>query len=328
MSEVILEWTPADALHLQRALRMTNEAFAERLGAAVRTVAKWHANAEMTLKLEMQQALDVLLEQSPDAAQERFWAWRERAVESRDADIGEWRSRLAQAQHLHGPLAWLRAYAEDDATLEETVAAHAARLRADQVPQRGHVDDADPGRTGVEHLQQFYREGVGRHAFLEVVLDGRPLSTSMLTTSQWLGARAELADDDGRFGYDPTPPPILRPEVGSVAAATRRLGEILAHETRFIDGELYRLTRVDVGPAGIEADFAIGSFAQYALTWDLLETELVHAGPDDDLPLREQLLPDIRSILTPASRLCMGGVLALTAFARPATKRRRRTTRC
>ncbi len=61
MSAVVAEWRPPDACRLQLALRMTNESFAERLGAAPRTVAKWHANPSMRLTLEMQQALDTML---------------------------------------------------------------------------------------------------------------------------------------------------------------------------------------------------------------------------------------------------------------------------
>ena len=51
MTVVVTEWRAAEAVMLQQALRMTNEAFAERLGAATRTVAKWRStNATVNLR--------------------------------------------------------------------------------------------------------------------------------------------------------------------------------------------------------------------------------------------------------------------------------------
>lgn len=44
--DVVDVWTGERASALQRALRLTNESFAERLGTAVRTVAKWNASPE------------------------------------------------------------------------------------------------------------------------------------------------------------------------------------------------------------------------------------------------------------------------------------------
>ena len=60
---------------------------------------------------------------------------------------------------------------------------------------------------------------------------------------------------------------------------------------------------------------------------DLLEGELIDAISDkradlvDALPLRARYLPDTRSILDLDRRLCAGGVLALSAIARPASIR-------
>ena len=47
MTVVVTEWRAAEAVMLQQALRMTNEAFAERLGAATRTVAKWRSKPQI-----------------------------------------------------------------------------------------------------------------------------------------------------------------------------------------------------------------------------------------------------------------------------------------
>lgn len=51
---------------------MTNEAFANRLGVAVRTVAGWHADPGVIPRPEMQQALDTTYEKAGEAVQRRF----------------------------------------------------------------------------------------------------------------------------------------------------------------------------------------------------------------------------------------------------------------
>ncbi|MDG9706268.1 hypothetical protein [Streptomyces sp. DH37] len=70
--ELVLQWTGRHAAALQRALRDTNESFAERLGVAVRTVAAWNADPGIVPRSEMQAALDTALEQAPEAARKRF----------------------------------------------------------------------------------------------------------------------------------------------------------------------------------------------------------------------------------------------------------------
>jgi len=57
---------------LQAALRMTNEAFAERLGIAPRTVAGWRANPDAVLRAETQQLLDEAYESVSSAVRKRF----------------------------------------------------------------------------------------------------------------------------------------------------------------------------------------------------------------------------------------------------------------
>jgi DNA-binding transcriptional regulator YiaG len=71
---VIERWTGRHARALQVALRMTNEAFAEHLGVAVRTVAKWRERPEMVPTLHLQDVLDTALDRSSDPAKSRFVA--------------------------------------------------------------------------------------------------------------------------------------------------------------------------------------------------------------------------------------------------------------
>lgn len=53
-------------------MRATNEAFADRLGVAVRTVAGWHAQPEVVPRAEIQAALDTALERAGEAVRQRF----------------------------------------------------------------------------------------------------------------------------------------------------------------------------------------------------------------------------------------------------------------
>ena len=69
---VVDRWTGRQASALQTALRLTNEAFAYRLGVAVRTVAKWNAIPHLVPILELQRVLDTALSQAPADAQHRF----------------------------------------------------------------------------------------------------------------------------------------------------------------------------------------------------------------------------------------------------------------
>lgn len=70
--DVVVTWTGRQAVALQRAMRLTNEAFAEHLGVAVRTVASWHNRAELVPRAEMQQVLDTALDRASRDVRDRF----------------------------------------------------------------------------------------------------------------------------------------------------------------------------------------------------------------------------------------------------------------
>lgn len=70
--EFISDWTGRAACALQAALRMSNDAFADHLGVAVRTVAAWHSKPDVTPRSEMQDALDTALERASDRVKARF----------------------------------------------------------------------------------------------------------------------------------------------------------------------------------------------------------------------------------------------------------------
>ncbi|TCM35109.1 XRE family transcriptional regulator [Kribbella sp. VKM Ac-2568] len=70
--DVVDIWTGRRASALRASLRMSNEAFANRLGAGVRTGANWEAKPDVVLSPAMQEILDTALADAGDAVQRRF----------------------------------------------------------------------------------------------------------------------------------------------------------------------------------------------------------------------------------------------------------------
>lgn len=70
--DVVEVWNGHLACALQAALRLTNEAFAERLGIAPRTVAAWHSKPDVVPLGEAQQLLDEVYEAASQTVRKRF----------------------------------------------------------------------------------------------------------------------------------------------------------------------------------------------------------------------------------------------------------------
>ena len=70
--DVVATWTGRQARALRSAWRLTIEEFAEKLGVATRTVAKWEADPSFVPALAMQQVLDAALEQVPAPVRARL----------------------------------------------------------------------------------------------------------------------------------------------------------------------------------------------------------------------------------------------------------------
>ncbi|MEU7032699.1 NUDIX hydrolase [Streptomyces sp. NPDC046237] len=68
----VVTWTGRTACALQRALRMTNEQFAEHLDVGVRTVASWHSSPDLVPKNDTQQLLDTAYERAAPLVLRRF----------------------------------------------------------------------------------------------------------------------------------------------------------------------------------------------------------------------------------------------------------------
>lgn len=69
----VVQWTGQEARALRRALRLSVRAFADHLGVAVRTVAKWEAAGAATCpRPDSQAILDTALQRADDEARARF----------------------------------------------------------------------------------------------------------------------------------------------------------------------------------------------------------------------------------------------------------------
>ncbi len=105
--------------------------------------------------------------------------------------------------------------------------------------------------------------------------------------------------------------------------ALNRLADATANGVRITNAPIYRLLNFDTTGGALSGTVGLTPFVRYALTLDLLETELtgaLAAGIDcrpGTLPLRDRYLPDLRSVFDLSNRLCVGGALALCAIARP-----------
>jgi transcriptional regulator with XRE-family HTH domain len=173
-----------------------------------------------------------------------------------------------------------------------------------------YYHDPSPDELGAT----FYRARVG----------DAPLALSILVRPDWLGAAVSLGTSQERFrlavpGAGDT---IRLPEGPALEAALHRLAAAETSATVMVNNPLYRLQDVALTRHQLQATVALAEFADYALTMDLLETELVDAltrdrGGSGAMPLRDIYLPTVASALTVSDRLCVGGPVALLAAARP-----------
>jgi transcriptional regulator with XRE-family HTH domain len=209
----------------------------------------------------------------------------------------------------------------------------AARRPADRYAQahrRGQVTREQLARALATYYQDPSPPELGA-SFYGARVGGLPLALSILVRPDWLGAAVRLGTDQERFQLAA---PDMRDAVGlpegpALEAALRRLAAAEASATVMINNPLYRLQGLALARQRLEATVTLTEFADYALTMDLLETELVDALATVDrgdgegrggLPLREVYLPTVASALAFNDRLCVGGPVALLAAARPGTR--------
>src|SRR5256886_9496359 len=329
--QVVTVWTGRHAMALRTALRLTNEAFAQTLGTATRTVAKWNAQPDLVPVSELQRALDTVLQRASDEAKARF------TFLVGDDDVGGGAAstsaelRLADDPAVGQVLAWLDERAgwppgEARRYVAQLLTNVDRRQLQDRANRRSRV-----GRSAIASaLAGYYHRRVPGYDAYRANCAGDQISTSIITRPDWLDVRlplgrgrdrleVEWASSEVADGLDDT----------SARAAAVRLAEALATGTRIVNTPLYRLLKIKLSSSGLVGSVAITEFITYALTLDLLENELIDALAErkparpGSLTLRDRYLPTLSSVVNVGQRLCAGGALALFAAARPAGGRRR-----
>lgn len=329
-------WTGSVACALQAALRLSNEAFAERLGIAVRTVASWHQKPNLRPQPEMQQLLDTALEQASSSVRERFAALASdsaetdhaRSDEEPDEAVTEAEQRLSSDTNIVAALDWLDQQTRwEPGTARRKTATKLVRLDAQSLQDRGKKRGRVNQRDIAHALSEYYGDRTGSHGLYGATCDhDHEAVTSILTCPDWLDLDAPLIAINDRLAVTHAAMDTSRFLDGEAAEyAVGRLAETLTLGTRLVDMPLYRLLGTDVSKGRISGSVGVAHFVEYALTADLLEGELVDAlasgstVESGSLPLRDRHLPDLASVLDLSGRLCAGGTLALTAIARPAS---------
>jgi hypothetical protein len=297
-------------------MRLSNEAFAKRLRISARTVAGWHQKPTLRPQSAIQQFLETALEESSPAVKERFAALTGGAPEP-DSE-----HRLSEDPSIAAALHWLDKHANwPPGTARREVAARLAQINPRELEDRGGRRGRVNQRDIAEALATYYGRtpGHGQYAAGDTL-------TSVLTHPDWLDLECSLMPPSDHLTVTNTAADIdllLEPEAAGRAA--QRLAETLALTIRLMDGPLFRLVDIEPAKPKIRGTAEVTRFVRYALTMDLLEGELVDALADGNplgpgsLPLRDKYLPNVAAVLDLPGRLCCGGTLALSAFARPAS---------
>ncbi|MEV6449041.1 helix-turn-helix transcriptional regulator [Amycolatopsis sp. NPDC051716] len=196
---------------------------------------------------------------------------------------------------------------------EQVHASAAASARNRPSPPRSVIADA---------LADYYAPSTSDHRPYAARCGRVKVTTSVLTRPAWLDLACSLTPTGERTTFDCGG---ARPTAAvDERAAVQRLADAAASGIRITDVPLYRLLEVDPQPGALQAKVGIASFVEYALGVDLLERELIdqlsngRSVRPGHMPLRDRQLPDVTAVLDLPGRLCAGGVLALTAIARPA----------
>ncbi|RSM86362.1 transcriptional regulator [Kibdelosporangium aridum] len=183
----------------------------------------------------------------------------------------------------------------------------------DRLVRRSRVGRSQLSRA----LREYYADLVDGYGAYGVRVGDHELITSIVTCSDWVDLATPLVPENERFEL------VTAVAAGGdvdVRYAVDRLAEAAALDVRMTDLPIYRLLDVAIQSGEIGGMVALSSFAEYALSVDLLEGEFVDAlaGQHGKLPLRDRYLPDMAALLDLRGRLCAGGALALCAIARPA----------
>jgi transcriptional regulator with XRE-family HTH domain len=315
-------WTGETACALQAALRLSQEAFAARLGISARTVSAWHQKPDLRPQSEMQQLLDTVLEQSPQEVRERYAELTAGPAEPNEKSADAER-RLSADPNIVAALDWLdQEMTWEPGTARREVATRLATIDVHQLQDRAALRTTVDRSRIADALSTYYADRAGHGLYRVQLGSGEELTTSILTRPDWLDLDCPLTAETDRIRLTSMSTDTDMPlDAESAGQAAQRLAETLASGIRVVDMPLYRLTNAEPSHGQLAGSFALTRFTRYAVTMDLLEGELVDQLAADGpltLPLRDRYLPDVRTVLDLPGRLCAGGTLALLAIARPA----------
>ena len=329
-------WTGRSARALQSALRLSNERFAKHLDVATRTVAAWHQKPDLIPKSELQQALDAALLEATEEVKARFaelveeYSGQSTSTPEDDSATGEFEQRLANDPDARSILESLDKSAQwEPGTSRRKVAFRLARLSIGELEDRGARRGQVDQRQIAHLLTAYYAEKLSSYGTYTARYDDAAAATSILTRADWLDLECSLTPDNDCLDLASgiVDRNIVFDELNA-NLAVQRLAEMVTLGFRLVDTPLYRLMEIDVRKGRVSGTLHLVPFLRYALTMDLLESELVDAVATDQtiqrgsLPLRDRLLPDLASVVDLPGRLCSGGALALCAIARPASGQR------
>jgi len=189
-------------------------------------------------------------------------------------------------------------------------------IRAAGEHARSHVGRAQIARAVADYYSDpaaFYSARVGQ----------RIVRLSVLSNQDWVGLAVPLGGD-----AESCPPPrrgdgpAVRLNDSQVRSALDRLAAAEVTGTVMVNNLLYRLSGLEIADCHLAAHFACSDFATYALTADLLETELRDLARNDvrypdatTAPLRDAWLPTVKAGLAFDERVCVGGPVCLVAIA-------------
>jgi hypothetical protein len=195
-------------------------------------------------------------------------------------------------------------------TRAERLLAQAPAIRYAEAHRRRRITRAHIASA----LIAYYRNGFlggDKATFYGASVGGVPLTLSVLIQPGWSGRAIELGSDQEQFRLANPGVAALTDSLEGVGleAALIRLANVEVSNTVFINNPMYRLLDIDITQRRLEAMVALADFVDYALTMDLLESELVNAlamsgrqvAADTDLagvlPLRDSYLPTAASAL-------------------------------
>jgi hypothetical protein len=232
--------------------------------------------------------------------------------------------RLAKDPHIAAALAWLESgFTWSPGSARERVAEELDALDPRAMEARDRLIAHVTREQAAAAARSYYRAGFGQWRPYTAQVAGQVLATTILTQDSWLDLAQPVGGGQENFHFRPDTRHRTKISRSVAEEAARSLAESIEKGSQIVNSEIYTLNSLDVGPESISGSVGVIDFVEFALTLNLLEGELMRsiATRDTDrlpvMPIRDELLPDVATVLDFAGRVCAGGALALTAIARP-----------